>query len=279
MFNFQLKLLFGRKEFYYTFLGVTIYSIVALIFNCVLFYGEEFSNLLPANQLMLIFNDSKLTTIFVMLLPLIIAIPFADTYFTERQSHTLSAIVSRGNSIKNYYFSKITVVFLSAILIVLIPLLINFALTLIAFPTETIRSVGGHSTAGNYIFEKSMGKYILFFNLFLKHPYIYNLLFCFMISIFSGFGAVLTYEISFWIKRTRILVIGVFFIISELAMYFSEFIVNFFGFDIYYYQYLTAYNQIISINIYVSFFIVMLIFLVIIAMLIPFNLKKLRDMI
>jgi hypothetical protein len=48
-----------------------------------------------------------------------------------------------------------------------------------------------------------------------RHPYLYNLLFAGMFSLFAGLVGVFTYSASFFVKRRHVFVVLLFFIINS----------------------------------------------------------------
>lgn len=158
---------------------------------------------------------SYLSYILPFLLPLVVTIPFSDTFFTDRSGHILPSIFTRGR-VHHYYFSKMAIVALSASVIIFAPFLLNLILGLIAFPADSVNYFGGLTTDQSQYYSTILNNY-LFPELFVKSPYLYHFVFLLLLLAFSGLGAVLAYQISFFIKKSRLLVLCSFFIINDIV--------------------------------------------------------------
>jgi hypothetical protein len=179
--------------------------------------------------------------IFRMLLPLIVTIPFSCIYFQEKSDSIIYLTITRFHSVKRYYFSSMIVVFLTASFIILIPLLLNIALTSITFPHYSLRDFSNLTTASAYYYEKSSEVYISIPYLFVNYPYLFNYLTAVKIALFAGFAGVFSYAFSYFIKRKRIFVYMSFFIVYH-CMELSSFWLSRYNINISLLSYLFIYD-------------------------------------
>ena len=249
-----------------------VLAVGSFVFNCIQKYGADVTRYISADKLFLGRNGSNdLAVLLPFLLPLLFVLPFADSYITDRQHYILPAILSRASA-RQYYFSKLSCVALSAGAVIFVPLLLNFLLGLVAFPL----------TSTNYAFISSPGsegayytyhmKEILFPGLFVDHPYFYDLVFLLMLTAFCVICAVVTYQCSFLIAKNRIVLLCLPFLLNNFLILFAQYTpINISPFD-----YLIAFNDAPHKRPFMLlvFFGVMLLAA---ALLTPVCLKKLRE--
>lgn len=217
----QLRLLHRRREYIVTFFIMLTISVGAFLFNCYREYGSDRLEVLSAEQLFIGRGDvSTLAFILPFFVPLVLTIPFADSYFTDRSSRVLPVLFTRG-SYKSYYFSKMAVVALSAATVIFVPFLVNYILGLIAFPAESINYFGELSSDQSQYYTTMLRNY-LFPELFIKTPYLYHMVCFLLLTAFSALGAIIAYQVSFFIKKSRLLVLCSFFILYDVVVVLSN---------------------------------------------------------
>lgn len=216
--KFQMKLLWKTPAFFLTMGFMCLISAAVFCENCLSYYGVNFIEVPAADQLYIGRGTTGTTYILRALLPLIVALPFADSYFCEKSKNTLPVLLTRYKSAAAYFFSKGIAVFVSAALVVLIPFLLHMLLTFIAFPTTSIADYTNLSTDQTFYWEMATA---LFPRLLVLHPYLYNCLFWIAISLFSGLLGVTAYVISYFVQQ-RIWALVSVFICSNLLAVVSE---------------------------------------------------------
>lgn len=221
----QLRLLLKRSEFFLIFCLMMFLSMGQFLFNCVGQYGQTTLDVLSSDQLF-ICRDSTgvLGYILPYILPIVITIPFVDTYLSDRLNGTLPVYLTRTKT-KTYYFSKLFVVAISAMIVVFVPFILNYLLGLIAFPSDSINYFGNLSTDQSQYYAEYLNC-VLFPALFIRNPNLYNLLFLVLLTVFLGIAAVLVYQISFYIKKSRILLLCTFFILNDVLVLLSNLFMN-----------------------------------------------------
>ena len=216
----QLYQLFRRKEFCISLAVMMIYCLGIFLFYCEQFQGYEINEVFPAYEAFAgNYNFYGFWGNLKIIFPILAVLPFADSYLVDRKTgeRTLTLIRTTPG---RYYWSKAFAVFLSAFLVFFIPLLTNFLLSFLAFPTDSVSHLGYDSFQGAYYLNLG---YILFAPLFWYHPYLYNLLFVFHISAVCGLIALFTYSLSFFI-RNRLIILFLFFFLHLLNIYIEPFI-------------------------------------------------------
>ncbi len=239
LFQSQIKLLRARKEFLLSFFCMMVLAVGSFVFNCVRQYGADVTRYLSADKLFLgRYGSNDIAVLLPFLLPLLFVLPFADSYLTDRRHYILPAILSRASA-KQYYFSKLFCVALSAGAVVFLPFLLNFLLGLIAFPMTSTNYSHFSLSADQSPYYASYMKEILFPGLFVDHPYLYNFVFLLLLTAFCALCAVVTYQCSFLLVKNRIVLLCLPFLINNfLILFSSDLPVNISPFD-----YLIAFNN------------------------------------
>ncbi len=214
--KFQIKLLWQTPSFLLTMGLMCLVSVSVFCGSCLQYYGTNFIAV-PAADQFYIGRWTMDTTYFLrLLLPLIVVLPFADSYFCEKKKNMLPVLLTRYKTAAGYYFSKGTAVFISAALVVFVPFLLNMLLNLTAFPLTSIADYTNLSTDQTMYYVEGKLAAILFPRLLILHPYFYNFLFCIAISLFSGLIGVTAYTLSYFVRRNRIWVLASVFILNNL---------------------------------------------------------------
>lgn len=249
-----------------------VFCVLMFLINCITNFNNDITTV-KAAKYMFLGSDFSGTqfVIYSVLFPILAALPFSDTYFEERANRTYEYCITRMSN-NSYYFSKLFTVFCSGFLITSIPLLINMLLNFIAFPIDSSIDATNMSYVNSGMFGAVM-ETGLFQNLFAKNMYLYNLLYLFFASFFCGLIAVIVYQLSYFYKKSKILLICSFFIgyhfISLLLKAFdsSEFCLENYIFASQFYKGQTARGMVVT-------FVIM----ILVALLpIPFAKKRLNE--
>lgn len=116
-------------------------------------------------------------SLFYVLFPIIAALPFAGSYYTDLQSGYIKNICTRVSR-KSYYAAKYCAVFLSAAMAVMLPLLLSLFLCMGIYPMRRPDKLL-FLTAG--IIDVNLMP-----ELFNLHPFVYCLLFILIDGVFAG---------------------------------------------------------------------------------------------
>ncbi|HIZ11218.1 MAG TPA: hypothetical protein IAA41_03880 [Candidatus Eubacterium faecavium] len=224
--KFQLRSLLSSRSFNIVFIISVVFAVIPTVFYGITFYGADI-NSVPAAYSFFIGSTyiSEFNRIYYIIFPLIVAVPFADSYYTDLKSKTIYAVLSKC-SIKNYYYGKLICVFFSGFIIIALPMLINFLLNLAVFPTDsTVEFLYGFGQIQNQLFISAEDSDpILFYKLFCTNQYLYELAFLFTSAFFGGLLACAVYQLSFFWRASRILLNCILFIIVNLLSLVSNYL-------------------------------------------------------
>mgnify|MGYP001178155547 CR=1 FL=1 len=137
--------------------------------------------------------------IFFMIIPLLAVMPFGSSFFEDRSSGYLVNVCTRIKK-EEYFKAKYLAVFLSGGVVVVIPLILNLALSALFLPM-LIPDNGCNTT----ITCKSMG-----YELFYRQPILYILMFILINLIFAGLFATISLSCSYYFDHKFGVVIGPF---------------------------------------------------------------------
>lgn len=145
--------------------------------------------------------------LYYLLLPILAALPFADSFFLDMKTGYIKNVFIRAKK-SQYYIAKYFSVFVAAGIAVLVPLLLNLALTASILP-----SLVPEPTTGTFALrEPNMGS-----SIFYTHPYIYTFLYLAMDFVFAGLLAGIALSISFFVSNRFIVMLSPF--IGYLTFY------------------------------------------------------------
>lgn len=274
----QFKLMFKSRAFVLTLLAMMIFVAINFIVNVITYSKNYIMEVPTANFLMIssgFFKINLFYSVYILTLPLFAVIPFSDTFFVESKKNTIDFCLAKMSN-KNYYFSKLIVVFFSGLLVIAIPLLWDMLISVIAFPLNSTNAVIGNTTlhAVNFFGKNEENKY-LFYSMIINHPYLYYLLYVLIQGVSAGLIAVITFQFSFFYRRSHILLLC-----SVFSVYcFSSIILTAFGIHIGLNEYIfpladTVTDQSATIAIFLA---LALIAGVIVP--IPFALRKLNNLV
>lgn len=223
--KFQFKSLFSSRNFNAIMILSVVFAVVPTIVYGLKFHNADINTVPAAYSFFLgsgyvdIFNR-----IYYVLMPLIVVIPFADSYYTDRENNTIYAILSK-STLKQYYYSKLICVFVSGVIIILIPLMINYLLNFAVFPREsTVEYLNGFGQIQNQLYTAYPDEFlpIFFYHLFCTNQYLYELVYLLISSAFGGLFAVIAFQISFVYKGNKLLLNCLIFIICNLLSIISS---------------------------------------------------------
>lgn len=148
---------------------------------------------------------------FFIIIPLISALPFGDSFFSDVKGGVINNICTRCNK-KHYYLSKYISVFLSGGFTVVFPLFLNLIFSMLLLPSLKPEV----STFNTLIREAST-----FSHLYFTHPFIFILIKLFMLFLFSGILATTALWASYYLNHQFLVVISPFIIYLTIISIFS----------------------------------------------------------
>jgi len=209
MIKLEFRLLFSRKEFLYTFTTMMILVCLSYLLKCFGLYGRDITQVHPASQMWfgwtpIIRIAKPMTGLFYLIaLPFIASLAYSDTYYVDSNNGTSKCILSRCEKWV-YLLVKGVVVFVSGLIVIFIPLILEQIFCLFASPIR-----GGFDLLGTPAYEFTYTGAMQFPDLFAGNPYLRNLLIAFLASIFGGCISLISYALSFINKKSRLFVVAV----------------------------------------------------------------------
>ncbi|MCC8073113.1 MAG: hypothetical protein LIO62_03180 [Clostridiales bacterium] len=269
--RFQLKSAFYSKNFLIILTISILFSVICFMIKCFECYEADIINIPSAYQQFFAnarSNDS-FVAFFSIASPFLICAAFSDSYVTESNNLFLPICIIREGKNK-YFFSKLTAVFICGAFVMVIPQLINIILCTVAFPLESTYMYTWDLWQADIYTVDIANDWFLFKNLYILSPYIYFLVFIAISGILSGITAVISFEISFFVKN-RIFVTSFMFVLINLLSVLFE-------------SYMIPYNIIncmfglsVSGITLKSFIITSVTYLSVMIILIPFSLRRLKN--
>ena len=151
--------------------------------------------------------------LYFFLLPLLVALPHAGSFFQDMDYHMIQELCIREER-KYYYRSKYVAAFISGGSVAAIPLIFNFILTAAVLPLLKPQSadyttlIGMKSTLGDFYFV---------------HPILYVCIFLVIIFVFSGILATVAFIAAYYTDHLFIVLITPFIVSLFLNSLFSMF--------------------------------------------------------
>ncbi len=122
------------------------------------------------------FHYSPLRSVLFGILPILAALPYGASLYTDEKIHYTNHIFIRSEK-RNYYVAKLLVIILSGGVVSIFPFLLSFFMNILVLPMERI------NPATSYF---SVRETEVMSGLFCRSPFIYLL--CYIFIVFLGFG-------------------------------------------------------------------------------------------
>lgn len=222
----QFRIMFRRKEFKCAVFVTLAYSCIAFSFVLMESRGIDLSQIKDANQSICFSQLNRLWFFFSLLYPFLVVLPFSTSFVDDYKNHILPMYFSRVSKV-DYYLSKLFACFLGTTLVIFIPFLLNLILCN-AFLPHNHNTWFGEYAMGNY-YRRLLGTNILyntahcempFLKVYLKSPFIYNMLYLVLFSLFSGLLGSLVLSLSFFYKMKKItMYLPLFVMIQFMGVY------------------------------------------------------------
>lgn len=140
--------------------------------------------------------------IFFLVLPILAALPFGTSYFSDRKSGFLKNLYMQASR-KQYLSAKYTAVFLSGGIAVLVPLLLNLLCSLVLLPNLVPATI---------LTQNGINASCAFYELYFTAPLGYIVLFLLLDFIFGGIFACIALAASFLSDYIVIVTVCPFFV-------------------------------------------------------------------
>lgn len=143
-------------------------------------------------------NQSLGTSIYFLIFPLLAAIPYGWSCCEEKKSGYMRTVIVQGGK-SRYFFSRYFAIFLSGGVVMIVPLLLNLALTALVFP----------AVKPDVIYDVYYGVFggSLMSELYYSKPFLYVIFYLCIDFVFAGLIAGLSFVVSSWIRIKAVCVI------------------------------------------------------------------------
>lgn len=272
----ELFILLSRRQFKFIFAVSLSLSLLSFLLNVITYYGQYTADVKPFRDICLISSSNPISSILIMILPILSVAAFCDIYIDDKKSNRLSIIFQKCRR-SEYYYSSFIVSAISPVITVFIPIVANLILCAVAFPKFSAADLTGLASNQAYLYtaDSEYMTMLFFKKLFILHPFIYSFLFSVFMTLYSCAGAALTYSISYFLKN-RAMIIVPFFVFNLLTNICSSAIFEHFKIETSVSDYILSEVANNGIN-YGVFFVIIIIMLVFAIALSKINLSKLGD--
>jgi len=154
--------------------------------------------------------------------PFVVILPFSFSYFEDKETQTYNFYVSRMGKRIIYFQSDCKL--LRFFLIIFIPFLLNMLLNHITYleNENTYRGIRfSHIYCSSFINDAPVNNSKMFlYPLYIKCQILYNIIYTFMISIFSGILGLFAFACSLKIKKHKVFIfvpVYALFMLTKLA--------------------------------------------------------------
>ena len=224
----QFKIMLKRREFQFAFLITLLYACVAFLYNISgfrmskIYGGKDVLYYWDANSQIAYMDFHALFPLFQILYPFLIVLPFATSYADDYKNQLLPVYVTRVSRAK-YYGSKLLAGFLGTALAIGVPLLFNLILCNVFFPHNNntwlgpypLENFSGILLGLNAGFKTAIPE-LSFARLWLVSPFLYNVVYLLLFSVFSGLLGSFVMGLSFCVKKWKIILFLPVFIVFQV---------------------------------------------------------------
>jgi hypothetical protein len=216
----QLHIMVLRKDFLIAIsavLGLTLYNYLANVFNII---NTGTSEMYSWHYLYAGNTNSNIWSIFTVVYPFIVVIPFGFSYMQDKKSCLLAQYINRAG--KKYYYAKLMASFVGSFLIIAVPFAINLMMCYFTFPHDYNAPIlYDQMLTGDNVFRETVFAAKPFADLFTHNLLLYNLLYLALLSLLSGLLGMFAMVFSFLVHRLRILIFIPLFAIFQIGIHAS----------------------------------------------------------
>lgn len=203
----QMGLMLRKRNFWIAFSIMMAYMIISYIYVVNANRGYDIASINSPSSYFIGNSINVFYDYFKLIFPFVVVLPFAFSNFEDKANQTDAFLLTRVSR-KSYYIASVITSFLGSFFIILIPFILDIILNGITFTENEHTFLGVLGSQGFWlnlygINEKAT---LLFPSIFVQHPILYNILFTFMLSCFSGLLGVFAYAGSLSFKKYKMLI-------------------------------------------------------------------------
>ncbi len=205
----QFALMVNKRNFWFGMFLFLSYCIISYLYSLYIYSGYDVASIRNAASLFIGNENTPFYSYFKSLYPFAIILPFSFSHFDDTSLEVNLYYYSRIGK-KNFVLSKAIVSFLGSFLIVFIPFIINILLNSFTY-VENGNTFNGvlfsREFCGTMVNDAEINASTMFlFPLYIKNQTLYNLLYSFLMSLFSGVLGFFAFACSLKIKKLKVLV-------------------------------------------------------------------------
>lgn len=240
LFLFEIKNIFSRNEIKLIFIIFLFCSSFNFIATCYFMYGLPQMGVRSNFELAALKNpiDMFISDGYKVFFPLLVALIYSDSQFIENKNN-ISIFINTRTNINKLIIVRFILIFFTTVIVATIPLLFNYLLNLITFPSITADLNQGVPSYTLFSYDhlnnlKKSGDLVGILDyIYVYNPHYYNIILIILKSISGGAFSVMAYAISFYVKKSRLIVILSSYLICLIGVYMPE-IFSFFNIELIY---------------------------------------------
>lgn len=141
--------------------------------------------------------DSMPSLLFFYCLPLLAAMPYAGSYYTDTKSGFAKNVIIRSRK-SHYLLAKVIATFLSGATVSIVPLLLCMYISSMLLPSVLILPFSGNSP---------LSPQDMWYTMYMSNPYLYLLLYFCITSTFAGLFALFGLTISHYVSNSFLVLV------------------------------------------------------------------------
>lgn len=225
MLRFQLSRMVRCREYKAAMLLASLLVCGSFIAECITGSRVDRSAILSASEVTCGYGLSLGWSLFSALWPFLVVLPFATSFVEDKKDQCISAVVSR-SSYSSYLSSKTTAGALGSASVIFIPLLLDLVLCYAVFPHNHNFVYAPYQSEmyapvllGENRLYASYSQYYFLLPLYLKSPFLYQLMYLVVLSLFSGICGAAVTALSFSLSKSKILLFLPLYAIVIISQY------------------------------------------------------------
>jgi hypothetical protein len=248
----QVHFALRQKNAVFTFYFLMAIVLLNFTLNVFAFQGRDIIEMYqPLKTLLISFNrvyhNADMTLFLIQLYPVLVVCPAGFILLSEKNRKEDILLLARVGSI-NYYKCKLIAAFLVTTVVFTVPFFLELILSCASFP---IAATGDFSEVSQYdpSYLEMVRRY-LFPALYIYNPYLHAIIGIVVFGLFSGILGMFTVALSAVLNiRYKILLFLPVFIILNISLYFSDFIIKL-PFSVRWFDYVLLYNDAVKSSYY-----------------------------
>lgn len=193
----QYKIIVEKKSFYFMFVAVFGFMLFHFLGNVFEYAGRDVVDMYHPMRILLLAKGGRNYHYFILLYPIIVAIPAAFSYMYDQDVNEQIYIQTK-TGIRDYYVGKLVATFVATFMVFAIPFLVEIVLNIIAFPNNATGSLSNLSLYDSTELE-SVNR-LLLPKLYAHSTYLYAIVLTIVFGIVSGVCASFALAVSMVIK-------------------------------------------------------------------------------